>query len=212
MTPQQFRKIAMSLPGTVESEHMGHPDFRVGGKIFASLGAPDAQWGMVKLRPDQQQAFCEANAETFQPCNGAWGRQGYTNIKLAAAKTPTIRSAITLAIENVTALLPARRRAAKQSAPKSRTKAEQRVSSSTSKFADSDGVTTMLHDLIHPRFPMRLESHRPEQGLPSHTYSQDMLVRGKCARTRTSTIQVEWYTPLVSTSISIQTCQRDQFA
>jgi hypothetical protein len=101
MTPQQFRKIALSLPGTAELEHMGHPDFRVGGKVFASLGAPNEEWGMVKLTPVQQQAFLASNAESFQPCTGAWGRQGYTNIKLSAAKTPVVRSALTLAIENV---------------------------------------------------------------------------------------------------------------
>ena len=110
MTPQQFRKIALSLPDAMESAHMRHPDFRVGGKIFASLGAPSEEWGMVKLTPDQQNAFLEANDGTFQPCTGAWGRQGYTNIKLAAVKTQVARSAITLAFENVTASIPAKRK------------------------------------------------------------------------------------------------------
>ena len=102
LTPQQFRKIALSLPDAVESEHMGHPDFRVGGKVFASLGAPRAEWGMVKLTPEQQQTLCDAHADAFQPCNGAWGRQGYTNVKLATVKTVDVRSALTLAIEIVT--------------------------------------------------------------------------------------------------------------
>lgn len=53
MTPSQFRHIALSLPDAVEGAHMGHADFRVGGKIFATLGHPDAAWGMVQLKPDQ---------------------------------------------------------------------------------------------------------------------------------------------------------------
>ena len=101
MTPQQFRKIALSLPDTIESAHMGHPDFRVGGKIFASLGAPSDEFGMVKLAPEQQKAFCDADANAFQPCNGAWGRQGCTYVKLAAVKTAVVRSAVALAVENV---------------------------------------------------------------------------------------------------------------
>lgn len=101
MTPQQFRKIALSLPDTVESEHMGYPDFRIAGKVFASLGAPNDDWGMVKLTPEQQRALCAAHAGAFQPCSGAWGRQGYTNVKLATVKTADVRSALTLAVENM---------------------------------------------------------------------------------------------------------------
>ena len=112
MTPQQFRKFALSFPDAVEAEHMRHPDFRIGGKIFASLGAPSNEWCMVKLTQDQQKAFLEANAESFQPCNGAWGRQGCTNIKLSVANTLAVRSAVTLAVENVTASLPAKHKPA----------------------------------------------------------------------------------------------------
>jgi YjbR len=100
MTPQQFRKIALSLPNTIESQHMGHPDFRVNGKIFATLGAPTDEFGMVKLTPEQQSAYCSADAEAFQRCNGAWGKQGCTFVKLAAVKTAVVRSALVLAIEN----------------------------------------------------------------------------------------------------------------
>lgn len=101
MTPTQFRKIAISLPEIVESEHMGHPDFRTGGKVIASLGAPDADWGMIKLTPDQQQEFCETHADCFRRCNGAWGQQGYTNVHLPSATTKIVRSAFRLAAENV---------------------------------------------------------------------------------------------------------------
>ena len=101
MTPQQFRKIALSLPEAIELQHMGHPDFRVAGKIFASLGAPSDEWGMIKLTPLQQQAFCDAYATAFKPCNGAWGRQGCTYVKLADVKTAVVRSALSLAVESV---------------------------------------------------------------------------------------------------------------
>jgi YjbR len=117
MTPNQFRKIALSLPDSIESEHMAHPDFRVGGKIFASLGAPDADWGMVKLTPEQQQAFCKLDPDCFQPCNGAWGRQGCTSVRLRSATTAVVRSALKLAQENVAAVHPRKRTAKAKSAP-----------------------------------------------------------------------------------------------
>ena len=56
MTADKFRSLALSLPEVCESAHLGHPDFRVGGKIFATLG-PDEVWGMVKLNPDEQASF-----------------------------------------------------------------------------------------------------------------------------------------------------------
>ena len=60
MTVEDFRRIALSLPEAVENSHMGHPDFRVRGKIFATLGYPDDSWGMVKLTPDQQESMVDA--------------------------------------------------------------------------------------------------------------------------------------------------------
>jgi hypothetical protein len=57
MTASQFRKIAFALSGVEERAHMGHPDFRAGGKIFATLGYPDNDWGMVALTPEQQEAW-----------------------------------------------------------------------------------------------------------------------------------------------------------
>ena len=74
MTIDEFRKMALGIPTAVERSHMNHPDFRVAGKIFASLGVPDASWGMVKLTPEQQRAFIEKGPEVFKPCSGAWGR------------------------------------------------------------------------------------------------------------------------------------------
>ena len=101
MTIDQFRNLALEIPTAVEQSHMNHPDFRVAGKIFASLGAPDANWGMVKLTPDQQRAFIEKAPEVFKPCSGAWGRAGATNVYLAAAKATIVRTALDAAAKNV---------------------------------------------------------------------------------------------------------------
>jgi hypothetical protein len=68
MTADEFRSLALSLPESIEHEHMGHPDFRVGGKIFATLG-PDEAWGMVKLNPEQQTVFVRTEPDVFQPVN-----------------------------------------------------------------------------------------------------------------------------------------------
>jgi len=101
MTTDEFRKMALEIPTAVERLHMNHPDFRVAGKIFASLGAPDESWGMVKLTPEQQRAFIEKAPEVFKPCSGAWGRQGATNVYLAAAKASMVGAALDAAAKNV---------------------------------------------------------------------------------------------------------------
>lgn len=100
MTSQQFRKLALSFDGVIESAHQGHPDFRYGGKVIASLGAPDDSWAMVKLTPDQQAAMLQIAPDAFRPCSGAWGRAGCTNLKLSAAKVALAKSALKLAVEN----------------------------------------------------------------------------------------------------------------
>ena len=89
-----FRRIALSLPETSESAHMDHPDFRVRGKIFATLGWPDTAWGMVKLSPGDQEIVVAAEPAVFVPVEGAWGRQGCTNVRLSAASKATLRSAL----------------------------------------------------------------------------------------------------------------------
>jgi hypothetical protein len=101
MTTDEFRKMALEIPTAVERSHMNHPDFRVAGKIFASLGAPDESWGMVKLTPEQQRAFIEKAPEVFKPCSGAWGRQGATNVYLPAAKASMVGAALDAAAKNV---------------------------------------------------------------------------------------------------------------
>ena len=76
MTTDDFRRMALELPEATESSHMSHPDFRVGGKIFATLGYPDRNWAMVKLPPEQQELLSKAAPAVFVPVKGGWGRQG----------------------------------------------------------------------------------------------------------------------------------------
>ena len=102
MTATQFRKLALGFRGAIESSHMRHPDFRIGGKIFATLGYPDGKSGMVKLTPEQQREFVKKSPEVFHPCNGVWGERGATNVYLPAAKVGLIRAALKAARGNVT--------------------------------------------------------------------------------------------------------------
>ena len=81
-TPDDFRRMALALPGAEERAHMDHPDFRVGGKIFATLASPNEAWGMVALLPEQQELAIEAEPEAFKPAAGAWGRGGSTLVQL----------------------------------------------------------------------------------------------------------------------------------
>ena len=97
MTSQDFRRMALSLPETSEESHMEHPDFRVAGKIFATLGYPRSGWAMVKLTPEQQDIFMKAEPEVFVPVKGGWGRRGATNVILRAATKTTLRSALVAA-------------------------------------------------------------------------------------------------------------------
>jgi hypothetical protein len=76
---------------------MGHPDFRVGGKIFATLGFPDPGSAMVKLTPDEQELFVQLEPGSFQPVKGGWGRQGATNVRLRSATKSAVRGALAVA-------------------------------------------------------------------------------------------------------------------
>lgn len=71
MTDNDFRKMALQIPGAVEKSHMNHPDFRIGRKIFASLGVPDKNCAMVKVTPEQQRVFIDKAPKVFNPCGGA---------------------------------------------------------------------------------------------------------------------------------------------
>ncbi len=101
MTPQGFRRLALELPEAAESAHMGQPDFRVRGKIFATLGYPDAGFGMVKLTPEQQEAFVSKESAVFAPVKGGWGQKGATQVRLRSVKTKSLGLALTLAWRNV---------------------------------------------------------------------------------------------------------------
>jgi hypothetical protein len=79
---------------------MDHPDFRVAGKIFATLGYPDQNWGMVKLSLEQQEEFVRVEPKVFEPVTGAWGRRGATVVRLRAAKTAILRQAMAAAWGN----------------------------------------------------------------------------------------------------------------
>jgi len=97
MTPEAFRQLALSLPETEERAHMSHPDFRVAGKIFATLGYPDKTRAMVKLSPEDQHYFSKDHPDVFVPAKGSWGRRGATSVHLKAAKQGVMRRAIQLA-------------------------------------------------------------------------------------------------------------------
>jgi len=85
MTPADFRRIALSLPGAEEGSHMGAADFRVGGQIFATLASVKLGYGNLMLTPDLQQAFVADQPNLFLPVAGGWGRNGATHIRLAPA-------------------------------------------------------------------------------------------------------------------------------
>ena len=99
MNADDFRRIALGMTDTTERWHMGHPDFRAGGRIFATLHH-DLQSGMVKLTPDQQRGFVRTYPDAFEPENGAWGLQGYTAVRLSAVDEDTLGEALTLARRN----------------------------------------------------------------------------------------------------------------
>jgi hypothetical protein len=94
MTPNDFRRLALSFPEAEERAHMEHPDFRVAGKIFATLGYPEEGWAMVKITPVEQEMLVKAQPKVFKPCTGVWGRRGATNVRLKSARKPTLRRAL----------------------------------------------------------------------------------------------------------------------
>ena len=91
MSPEQYRRLALSLPGAVESAHHDHPDFRAGGKIFATIWKGD---GVIILRPEQQAALVKSHPETFTPAVGGWGRKGSTTVHLENASEAVVREGL----------------------------------------------------------------------------------------------------------------------
>lgn len=116
MTADDFRRLALDFEDAIEGAHMGHPDFRANGRIFATLHTGD-KTGMVSLKPDEQQEFMRTHRAMFEPSPGAWGRQGYTTVILKAADKATIRAAMNLAWQHVMDMPPPKKRAAKKSTP-----------------------------------------------------------------------------------------------
>ena len=94
MTAADFRRIALSLPGAEQGSHMGAVDFRVGGRIFATLASVELGFGNLMLTPEQQAGFVEEAPELFIPIKGGWGRMGMTHIRLAPSTEDVLRGAL----------------------------------------------------------------------------------------------------------------------
>ena len=94
MEAADFRRIALSLEGAEEGSHMGSPDFRVGGRIFATLASQDQGYGNLMLTPEQQAEFVEEQPDVFVPIASGWGRMGMTHIRLAATNEDVLASAL----------------------------------------------------------------------------------------------------------------------
>jgi hypothetical protein len=121
VTHNDFRRIALALSDAVEGAHMGHPDFRVQNRIFATIH-PDPSHGMVKLTPEQQQAFVRDFPKVFAPESGAWGRGGSTRVIFSEADEELVGEVMTLAWQNV--MNDHAAKSAKRSTPKSRRASE----------------------------------------------------------------------------------------
>ncbi|HET9219899.1 MAG TPA: MmcQ/YjbR family DNA-binding protein [Terriglobia bacterium] len=94
MTVADFKRIALEMEGAEEGSHMGAVDFRVGGRIFATLASQAEGYGNLVLTPQEQSAFCEELPEVFVPIAGGWGRMGMTHIVLAKASQDVLRGAL----------------------------------------------------------------------------------------------------------------------
>jgi hypothetical protein len=99
MTPEDFRRIALSFAGTEEGSHMGAADFRVGGHIFATLASVAQGYGNLKLTPAAQQILITTRPDMFLPIAGGWGRMGMTHIRLAEADEETLTDSLRIAWE-----------------------------------------------------------------------------------------------------------------
>jgi hypothetical protein len=94
MTGADFRRIALSMPEAVEGAHFGNPDFRVGGKIFATLALEKQGFGVLLLSPEQQSGMVEDAPELFSPVPGGWGRKGSTRVLLAKVPLAILEAAL----------------------------------------------------------------------------------------------------------------------
>jgi hypothetical protein len=96
-----FRSLALQLPGAVESSHMNHPDFRLNGRIFATLSAQEKGYGVLKLTLEQQQSFITEQPHAFSSVQGGWGRMGMTFVHLHEADEALIAGALSTAYHNL---------------------------------------------------------------------------------------------------------------
>jgi hypothetical protein len=117
MTPADFKRIALSLEGAEEGSHMGAVDFRVGGRIFATLASQAQGYGNLALTPEEQSVFCAELPDVFLPISGGWGRMGMTHIVLAQASEDVLRGALQTAWR---LRIEANARTKKRRAPKAR--------------------------------------------------------------------------------------------
>jgi hypothetical protein len=111
LSGEDFRRIALGMKGAVEGAHMGHPDFRVNNRIFATLRNHD-MLGMVVLSPDEQQRFVRDHPSAFEPESGAWGRSGCTRVRFSGVDEDTLGEAMTLAWRTAASRPAARQRKA----------------------------------------------------------------------------------------------------
>ena len=105
--------MALDLEGAIESAHMGHPDFRAHGRIFATI-QHDPQWGGLMLTPEQQERFLRDHPDAFKPAAGAWGAAGATLVHFAAVDQDTLGEALTLSWQNAAAKSAAKKGAKKR--------------------------------------------------------------------------------------------------
>jgi hypothetical protein len=94
MTADDFRRIALSFAGAEENSHMGAADFRVGGRIFATLASVEQGYGNLMITLEQQTAFVAERPDLFLPVHGGWGRMGITHIRLAPADEDSLTGAL----------------------------------------------------------------------------------------------------------------------
>jgi len=94
MTAADFRRLALSLPGAEEGSHMGSADFRVGGRIFATLASQKQGYGNLMLTPELQADFVQEQPDIFLPIAGGWGRNGATHVRLAQADEDLLAGAL----------------------------------------------------------------------------------------------------------------------
>jgi hypothetical protein len=100
LTPSDFRRIALSLPDSTEASHFGNPDFRVGGRIFATLSLERDGYGVLLLTPEQQSGMVEDEPAVFSPVPGGWGRNGSTRVLLSQAAPDVLGAALRTAWKN----------------------------------------------------------------------------------------------------------------